>query len=121
MSNGDATPAAVSTCRFRAAHPASGTPAKSVSLMARYASSPNKNAANEVRGTLSQMGTVKDVPGIGDTALWVFRATGPVVSGQLNVFQQGSVYLIVTVGGIPDETAALNKAKTLAQAALRRL
>jgi hypothetical protein len=122
VSVGDGNLAAVSTCSFRSAHPASATTAKSVSLMARYSPAPNKNAATEVRATLAQSGqTVKDVAGVGDAAIWTFRPVGRNATGQLNVFQKGTVYLIVTVSGITVESAALDRAKTLGLAALRKL
>lgn len=118
VSPGGGAMAAVSTCRFRPAKPAIG---KSISLMARISSTPNPAAADSVRASLKSMGDPKDVPGIGDKAIWLFHKTGRLTSGQLNVFSKGTIYLIFTVDGLPDESAALEKASSLARTVLSRL
>jgi hypothetical protein len=109
--------AAVSNCRYRPAHAAIG---KSVALMARYSPVPNPAASDSVRASLKSMGDPKDVPGVGDSALWVFHKTGRMTSGQLNIFK-GATYLIVTLDGAADEAAALDRAKALALKLIGRL
>jgi hypothetical protein len=110
--------AAVSSCRFKPVHSAIG---KSVSLMARFSPTPNPADADSVRSSLERMGQPKEIRGVGDKALWVFHKTGPITSGQLNVFSKGTIYLIFTVDGLADDSAALEKTKALAQKVLSRL
>ena len=56
------------------------------------------------------------IEGVGEEAFWV----GNPVTGILYVLQR-DVFLRLSVGGIPDESARLEKSKALARAAIRRL
>ena len=56
------------------------------------------------------------IGGVGEEAYWV----GNSVAGILYVLQ-GDVFLRLSVGGIPGESARLEKSKALARAAIRRL
>lgn len=56
------------------------------------------------------------IEGVGQEAYWV----GNPVTGILYVLQ-GDVFLRLSVGGIPNESARLEKSKALARAAIRRL
>lgn len=58
----------------------------------------------------------KPVDGLGDAAFWV----GDPVSGALYVLK-GEVFLRVSVGGVPDQTQKIKRARALALNALKRL
>lgn len=58
----------------------------------------------------------KPIAGLGDEAFWV----GDPMSGALYVLK-GEVFLRLSVGGPPDETQKIKRAKVLASRALRRL
>lgn len=58
----------------------------------------------------------RHIGGVGEEAYWV----GNSVTGILYVLQ-GDVFLRLSVGGIPDESARLKKSKALARAAIGRL
>ena len=58
----------------------------------------------------------KPIAGLGDESFWV----GDPVSGALYVLK-GEVFLRVSVGGAPDETQKIKRAKALALQALKRL
>lgn len=58
----------------------------------------------------------KPIAGLGEEAFWV----GDPLSGALYVLK-GEVFLRVSVGGMPDETEKIKRAKALASHALKRL
>ncbi|MFN7997808.1 MAG: hypothetical protein U0Q18_29585 [Bryobacteraceae bacterium] len=118
VSKGGAKTPAVSTCQFDSA--AKGS-LKSVSLMVRYSRQTGSRAVAETRKTLSK-GTlgVKDLPGLGDHALWAFMKSGKTTSGQLNVFK-GGAQLAIGINGMAGEGPALEKARSLAQKILPRI
>lgn len=119
VSKGGGNSAAVSTCQFRAA--AAGS-TKSVSLMARYSKTSSDRTMASVRKTLRKARvSVREIPGVGDRALWGFMKPGRTTSGQLNVVRNGTAYLMVTINGAGSERAALDKAKTVALQALARI
>jgi hypothetical protein len=119
ISLGSTTAPTISMCHFGPAGAAIG---KSVVLTARYLPVADQFAADSVRETLKKtMGEPKDIAGVGDKALWVFQKKGGTPLGQLHVFSKGTIYLVVTISGNPDESAALDKAKRLALKALARI
>jgi hypothetical protein len=58
----------------------------------------------------------RPIPGLGEEAYWV----GSPLAGALYVLQ-GDLFLRISVGGIPEESARVAKSKSLANAALPRL
>src|SRR2546426_10500010 len=58
----------------------------------------------------------RPVAGLGEEAYWV----GNAITGALYVLQ-GDVFLRISVGGIREESARIEKSKALARAALKRL
>ena len=101
--------AAVSECKYETA----GKPPKRVSLLARVSpvADNTPEAINQVRETLKKTGIAPlDIKDLGDVAFWG--------RNQLNVFIGGNRYLIISVSGFDNDSAALKKAKALAQKAL---
>ena len=111
-----------SSCRYRS----TGGPilsAKSVSLSVRRSESDLSGSVAGIAENLRSAGfkNVHDVTGIGSAAVWGRNSVLGRFQGELTVVQGRSVMLIVIIKGVPDETDALSRAKTIAATALQRL
>ena len=76
----------------------------------------NKEESEEAEAERKEKEPPRPVAGLGDQAFWV----GDPISGALYVLK-GEVFLRLSVGGPPDQTQKIKRAKALAVYALKRL
>ncbi|MFN8440592.1 MAG: hypothetical protein U0175_07485 [Caldilineaceae bacterium] len=110
---GDDSSADISHCVYRAVADGSG---KSVELMIRHApfDENTPESIDQVRKAVEQMGkTPQAIDGIGDTTFWDGET--------LHTFQGARYYLMISVRGLGNESAALEQAKMIAQKTLNVL
>ena len=62
--------------------------------------------------------SAREVPGLGEAAVWMFGNTETGPTGQLNVFKQNVLAFSLTISGVPNEEDALKKASSLVASAL---
>ena len=97
--------------QFHAAQTAEDEKDKEEELPADRRAGANSEAERE-----SEERKPRFIPGLGDEAYWV----GSPIIGALYVLQ-GDSFLRISVGGVPTESARIEKSKALARAAIHRL
>ncbi len=115
---GDGTYAFVSNCVY------TSTPSNiKVDLVTRQATSGNKNdpAGDKAKLASLYQSTPQDVSGVGDSAFSITSGPSFAHAFQLIVYKGIDLQLDITIFNLTDDTAALNKAKSLAQTVLSRL
>ena len=108
-------------CRYRAAR-GSALEAKTVSVTIHYDAAGRGNL-NAIVHSEEKAGykSVREVDGVGDAAVWGVVSSLGRMNGELSVRKGSSTLLVIILGGISDEPAALKSAKDLAAKALPRL
>ena len=104
-----------SVCEFRSSQ-SKGLKAKSLSVTVHYSNSDVRGSAPEITSNLNAAGftNVRQVSGVGDSAVWATRTMMGKPMGELTVLKGKSVMLTIISNGVPDEASALERSKALA-------
>ncbi len=97
-------------------------PGRSLVLRVRQASAGQLAPANQLEELTAGNGRMKPVSGLGDKAVLASEGEEKGLSHVLMLYiAKGNAFVTVGIGGINDEKAALEKAKTLARKILAKL